>query len=88
VRVGKDVCEEGRVEDLLVVVAVGGGGGGVGLEEGRGEERGREREEVEGDEEELVEGAGDEEDCLIFGGWVLAGENKRHKGVRVPTLLV
>lgn len=72
-RVGKDVCEEGRVEDLLVVVAVGGGGGGVGLEEGRGEERGREREEVEGDEEELVEGAGNEEDRLFLGGVGVSG---------------
>ena len=34
------------------------------LEEGGGEQRGGEGEEVEGDEEGFVEGAGYEEDCL------------------------
>lgn len=39
-------------------------------EQGGGDERAAEAEEVEGDEEEFVEGAGDEEDGL--GGWGLA----------------
>lgn len=49
-----------------------------GLEEGRGEERGGEGEEVERDEEGFVGGAGDEEDVLrkregVLVGWFKGG---------------
>lgn len=72
---GRAACRRGEVA----------GREAAGGQQGRGDEGAAEAEEVEGDEEELVEGAGDEEDGLVNSKLVIW---MSIRGARRRTLLV
>lgn len=88
VGIGEDLAEE-RGVDLRTRVEISGAGGADRVEERGGEKRGREGEKVEGDEEELVRGAEDEEDGLRKCQQARTRQYDRSRGwMNKPTLFV